>query len=55
MLYVLLKYLINGNSLAVLWLGLGTFTAVGLGLIPGRGTKIPQPKTLPSKIQLIHL
>ena len=26
----------------VQWLGLGTFTAVGLGLIPGQGTKIPQ-------------
>ena len=31
-----------GNSLAVQWLGLGAFTAVGPGSIPGRGTKIPQ-------------
>ena len=31
-----------GNSLAVQWLGLGTFTAMGPGSIPGRGTKIPQ-------------
>ena len=26
----------------VQWLGLGAFTAVGLGSIPGWGTKIPQ-------------
>ena len=32
----------DGNSLAVLWLGLHTFTAEGMGSIPGRGTKIPQ-------------
>ena len=31
-----------GNFLAVQWLGLGGFTAGGLGSIPGRGTKIPQ-------------
>ena len=31
-----------GNSLAVQWLGLSTFTAKGTGSIPGRGTKIPQ-------------
>ena len=31
-----------GNSLVVQWLGLGTFTDMGLGSIPGRGTKIPQ-------------
>ena len=31
-----------GNSLAVQWLGLLASTAGGLGLIPGRGTKIPQ-------------
>ena len=31
-----------GNSLVVQWLRLHTFTAVGLGSIPGRGTKIPQ-------------
>ena len=33
---------ISGSSLAVQWLGLGAFTAVGLGSIPGPGTKIPQ-------------
>ena len=31
-----------GNSLAVQWLGLGTFTAEGLGSISGRRSKIPQ-------------
>ena len=31
-----------GNSLAVQWLGLLTFTAEGTGSIPGWGTKIPQ-------------
>ena len=30
-----------GNSLAVQWLGLCTFTADGVGSIPGWGTKIP--------------
>ena len=28
--------------MAAQWLGLGAFTAVGLGSIPGQGTKIPQ-------------
>ena len=32
----------RGSSLAVQWLGLSASTAEGLGLIPGRGTKIPQ-------------
>ena len=32
----------TGNSLAVQWLGLSTFTAQGLGSIPDCGTKIPQ-------------
>ena len=31
-----------GNSLVVQWLKLYTFTAKGLGLIPGQGIKIPQ-------------
>ena len=31
-----------GNSLAVQWLGLGTFTARGPGSGPGPGTKTPQ-------------
>ena len=31
----------DGNSLAVQWLGLSALTAVGLGLILGQGTKIP--------------
>ena len=29
----------EGNSLAVQWLGLGAFTAEGTGSIPGWGTK----------------
>ena len=33
---------LSGNSLAVQWLGLRTFTAKGVGSIPGQGTKIPQ-------------
>ena len=32
----------SGNALAVQWLGLQASTAGGRGLIPGRGTKIPQ-------------
>ena len=31
-----------GNSLAVQWLGLLTFTAKGLGSISGQGTKTPR-------------
>ena len=31
-----------GNSLVVQWLGLGTFTALGLGSISCRGTRIPK-------------
>ena len=31
-----------GNSLAVQWLGLGAYTARGLGSIPGQGTNILQ-------------
>ena len=31
-----------GTSLAVQWLGLGAFTAVAQGSIPGQGTKIAQ-------------
>ena len=33
-----------GTSLAVWWLGLGTFTARALGSIPGQESKIPQAK-----------
>ena len=32
----------SGNSLAVQWLGLCTFTAEGTGSTPGQRTKIPQ-------------
>ena len=31
----------HGNSLAVQWLGLCSFTAEGPGSIPGQGAKIP--------------
>ena len=37
-----LKIILIGDSLAVQWLGLSAFTATGLGLIFGPGTKIPQ-------------
>ena len=30
------------ESPGILWLGLSALTAVGLGLVPGQGTKIPQ-------------
>ena len=47
------KNMVLGNSLVVQWLGLGTFTAEGPGLITGQGTKIqtrhvawPKKKTL---------
>ena len=30
-----------GNSLVVQWLGLRTFTAGGMGSMPGQGAKIP--------------
>ena len=33
---------ITGNSLAAQWLGFHTFTAKGVGSVPGQGTKIPQ-------------
>ena len=47
-----------GTSLVVQWLRLGAFTTVGLGLISGRGTKIPQalwcgPKKKKKK-KLVH-
>jgi len=32
----------EGDPLATQWLIPGDFTARGLGLIPGQGTKIPQ-------------
>ena len=38
----LFKDLIIGNSLVVQWLELQTFTAEGVGSVPGWGTKIPQ-------------
>ena len=31
-----------GNSLVIQWLGLYTFTAKGMGLVPDQRTKTPQ-------------
>ena len=36
-----IKASVSRTSLAVQWLGLGTFTAVGPGSIPGQGTRSP--------------
>ena len=36
------KHMLCGNSLAVQWLGLHTFTIEGVGSISGWGTKVPQ-------------
>ena len=44
-----LRDIMVGTSLVVQWLGLGAFTAVGPGLIPGRGTKVPQAAWLSQK------
>ena len=38
-IFKLIKDQRRGNSLVVQWLGLGDFTAVGLGSVPGQGTK----------------
>ena len=43
-----LKNVSGGISLAVLWLGLCTFTAEGLSLVSGQGNKIPRA-TQPQK------
>ena len=40
-----------GNSLAVQQLGLGAFTTVSLGSIPGEGTKIPAVVLKPVQFQ----
>ena len=41
----------TGNSLEVQWLGLHTFTAEGVGSIPGQGTKILQAAWCGQKIK----
>ena len=41
-----------GNSLGVQWLGLRAFTAEGVGLIPGPGTKILGSHVVWPKIKL---
>ena len=38
-----------GDSLVVQWLRPTTFTAEGMGLIPGQGTKIRKPHTQQKK------
>ena len=43
-----------GNSLAVPWLGLCSFTAKGLGSILGQGTKIPQAPRYSQKTKKPH-
>ena len=42
----------SGNSLAVQWLGLCAFTARGVGLIPGWGTRIPHTVECSQKIRI---
>ena len=49
-----LKLVKVGNSLVVMWFELGTFTTVGLGSIPGQGTKI-LPKFLKQSNDPGHL
>ena len=53
-----------GNSLVVQWLGLGTFTTEGLGLIPGlrrphmlwsNKVRVPQPWSLCSRARELQL
>ena len=46
---------IVGNSLAVQWFGLYTFTAEGMGLIPGRGIKILQAMQHDQKLKKVIL
>ena len=47
-----LRHRIEGNSLVVQWLGLSTFTAGARGLIPCRGTKIPQAAQRRHRIEI---
>ena len=42
LVWLKIKLLVLGNSLAVQWLGLRAFTSEGLGSIPGWGTNIPE-------------
>ena len=41
-----------GNSLAVYWLELGTFSAVAWGSVFGQGTKIPTSQAVRQKIEI---
>ena len=49
------KKVFLGNSLVVQWLGLGAFTAGGLGSIPGQETKMPQDVQHDQKIIIITI
>ena len=45
----------SGNSLAVQWLGLRAFIAMGPGSIPGEGTKITQAvRRSQKKKKIVH-
>ena len=44
-----IKNLDLGTSLVVQWLGLGAFTAMAPGSIPGRGAKIPKACSMAKK------
>ena len=39
----------RGNSLAVQWLGLCTFTAEGRGSVPGGELRCPKPRSMAEK------
>ena len=43
-----------GDSLVIQWLRPSTFTAEGIGLIPGQGTKIRKPHTQQKKKKHKH-
>ena len=40
--YLITTEFLQGNSLAIQWLGLGSFAAMGPESIPGQGTKLQQ-------------
>ena len=44
-----------GNSLAVYWLELGTFTAMAWGSIFGQGTKIPTGQAVRQKKKKVQI
>ena len=40
--YLITTEFLQGNSLAIQWLGLGSYAAMGPESIPGQGTKLQQ-------------